>query len=125
MPMLKGLATVLLTVALVGSPLSVLFCDDTGPAAMACCQGRMTECNRPGSTADCCKMGPIEKEAPSGPTQLAAAKPNWTFAVSLEAGLPVTPAAAALPGARALRLRPCSRTAWADLAPPLPSILRL
>ena len=123
--MLKGLATVLLAVALVGSPLSVLFCDDTGPAAMACCQAQMTECNSPGSTADCCNKVPIEKEASSGPTQLAAAKPNWMFAVSLEAGLPVTPAEAALPGATTLRLRPYSRTTWADLAPPPPSILRL
>ena len=121
--MAKGLAAVLLTIAVVGSPLSALFCNDTGPAAMACCQGQMSECNRPGSTEDCCKKVPIEKEASSAPTQPAAAKQHWTFAVSLEAGLPVTVAAVALP--RSTDLRPGSRTAWADLAPPPPSILRV
>lgn len=123
--MVKGLATVLLTVALVGSPLSALYCNDTGPAAMACCQGQMSECNRPGATEDCCKKVPIEKEASSGPTQLAAAKPHWTFVVSLEAGLPVAVAAVSLPDGSGLWLRSFSRTAWANLAPPPPAILRL
>ncbi len=111
-----------LAVAIVGSPLAGLYCDDSGPAAMACCQNKASECNQPGKTDDCCRKVPVEK-ATAGPGQQLPGTPHWTSVVSLDALVPSTPTAAVRTSS--LTPRPSHRTTWADLAPPPLSILRV
>ncbi len=119
---MRAVATLALAGAIVGSPLAGLYCDDSGPAAMACCQTKASECNQPGKTDDCCRNVPVEKAA-AGPSQQGAGKPQWTFVVSLDALLPSTPTAVARTSA--LTPRRSHRNTWADLAPPPLSILRV
>ena len=121
--MAKAVAAVVLTVALVGSPLAALYCNDLSPAAMACCKDRASECNQPGKTDDCCRKAPVEKGAAAGPSQVTAGKPSWTFVVSLDALVPVVAKCAA--PVSSLTLRPASRSEWADLPPPPLSVLRV
>jgi hypothetical protein len=124
MVMLKAVATAALAVALVGSPLAALDCNDTGPAAMACCQDKASECNQPGKTDDCCRKVPVEKDAAVGPGQVIAGKHNWTSVISNPNAL-VPAVAKIIPSSSSLTLRPASRTTWADLAPPPLSVLRV
>lgn len=123
MVMTRAVATLALAVAIGGSPLVGLYCDDSGPAAMACCQNKASECNQPGKTDDCCRKVPVEKDAAAGPSQRLAGKPQWTFVVSLDALVPSTPTAVVLASPSTPRLS--HRTPWADLAPPPLAILRV
>ena len=56
------LTVLLVAVGLSASPVAGLYCDTQGQAAMACCQGDMSECNQPGKTADCCRVAPPSQE---------------------------------------------------------------
>lgn len=87
----RAVATLALAVAIVGLPLAGLYCDDTGPVAMACCQDKAPECNQPGNNDDCCNKVPVDKDASAGPTQQLAAKPQWTTVVSFDALLASEP----------------------------------
>jgi hypothetical protein len=71
-----AVATLALAVALVASPVTVLYCDNSGPAAMACCKNKASECNQPGKTDDCCSKAPTDKDAFTGPTHQLAGKPH-------------------------------------------------
>jgi hypothetical protein len=122
--MLKVVAAAALAVALVGSPLAALDCNDTSAAAMACCQDKASECNRPGKTDDCCRKVPVEKDAAVGPGQVIAGKPSWTSVINNPDAL-VRAVAKSIPLIPSLTLRPASRTTWADLAPPPLSVLRV
>ena len=123
MVMTKAVATLALAVALIGLPLAGLYCDDSGPAAMACCKNKASECNQPGKTDDCCRKAPIDKDASAGPTQQLAGKPQWTCVISLDALVPSAPSIVTL--ASSLTPRLSHRTAWADPPPPRLSILRV
>lgn len=52
-------------IALAGSPVAGLYCDDANPAAMACCRDKASECNQPGKTEDCCRVSPAGQETPA------------------------------------------------------------
>ncbi len=119
---MRVVSTLALAGAIVGSPLAGLYCDDSGPAAMACCQNRASECNQPGKTDDCCRNVPVEKGT-AGPGQEWVNKPPGASVVSLDALVPSTPRAVVLTSSLTPRLS--QRTTWADLAPPPLSILRV
>jgi hypothetical protein len=89
--MMRAVATLALAVALVGLPLAGLYCDDSGPAAMACCKDKASECNQPGKSDDCCSKAPVDKDASAGPTQQLLGKPQWTSVVSFAALVPSAP----------------------------------
>jgi hypothetical protein len=55
----------LLATGLLSAPVASLYCDVRDQAAMACCKGDMSECNRPGKTDDCCKTGTANHETSS------------------------------------------------------------
>lgn len=115
-----------LAVAIVGSPLAGLYCNDLGAAAMACCQNqnKASECNQPGKVDDCCRKVPVEKDAAADVTsQQLAGKPPWTSVISFDALVPSVPTA--VTRASSLTPRPLHRAARADLAPPPLSILRV
>ena len=59
--MTRAVATLALSVTLVGSPVASLYCDNSTPAAMACCRNKAPECNQPGTSDDCCRT-PVEKD---------------------------------------------------------------
>ncbi len=117
--MARTIAALAFAVASAGSPLAVLYCEDSGPAAMACCQGDASECNQPGKTADCCRVVPTAQD---GAVTLAKAPetPSKFHAVflSLEPA-PVLWLADLRPTVGAAPLRP------ADLSPPRSPILRI
>lgn len=120
---MRAVATVALAVSVVGSPLAG-YCDDSNPAAMACCRDNASECNQPGGpTDDCCRKTPVDKDASTGPSQQLAGKPYWTFVVSLDALIPSATTAISLPSF--LTPRRALSTACADLAPPPLSVLRV
>ncbi len=119
--MTRVVATLALSVTLGGSPLASLYCDNSTPAAMACCQ-KAPECNRPGKTDDCCRT-PVEKDVFAGSSPQLTGKPQWTSVISFDALVPSAPSAVAV--ASSLRPRFSHRTSWADLAPPPLSILRV
>ena len=123
MVMTRAVATLALAVAIVGSPLAGLYCNDLGAAAMACCQDKASECNQPGKTDDCCRKVPVEKDAAAGTGQQFAGKPLWTSVISFDALVPSTPTAVIL--ASSLTPRFVHRATRADLAPPSLSILRV
>jgi hypothetical protein len=122
--MMKAVAAAALAVALVGSPLAALDCNDTSAAAMACCQDKGSECNQPGKTDDCCRKVPVAKDAAVGPGQVIAGKPSWTSVINNPDAL-VRAVAKSIPPISSLTLRPAPRTTWADLAPPPLSVLRV
>ncbi|HSB61718.1 MAG TPA: hypothetical protein VLI67_08355, partial [Vicinamibacteria bacterium] len=99
------------------------YCNDVSPAAMACCEEKAAGCNQPGSTDDCCRKVPVEKDAATAPGQQLAPKPHATSMTGLDAVAPFAPTMAAPPPG--LAPAPPQRTAWADLAPPPLSVLRL
>ena len=121
--MTRAVATLALAVALVGSPLAGLYCDDSGPAAMACCKNKASECNQPGKTDDCCSKAPTDKDAFAGPTHQLAGKPHWTSVISIDALVPSAPIPIHL--ASFLTLRLSHRTARPDPSPPPLSVLRV
>lgn len=121
--MTKAAATLVLSVAIVGSPLASLYCVASGPAAMACCQNKASECNQPGKTDDCCRKIPLEKDASAGSGQQLTGKPSWTSVVGFDALVTCTPTAVFLPLSVTPRLS--HRITWPDPAPPPLSILRV
>jgi len=120
--MTRAVATLALSVTLVGSPVASLYCDNSTPAAMACCRNKAPECNQPGTSDDCCRT-PVEKDVFAGSSPQLTGKPQWTSVISFDALVPSAPSAVAL--ASSLRPRFSHRTSWADLAPPPLSILRV
>jgi hypothetical protein len=121
--MVKSVAALSLAVALVSLPLAPLYCNDTGPKAMACCREKAANCNQPGTAGDdCCRNVPVEKAA-AGPGQVIAGKPAWTAHISVDAVVPgVAPSGAAF---SSVALRSTVRTIAADLAPPPLFVLRV
>ena len=120
---MRAVATLALAGAIVGSPLADLYCDDSGAAAMACCQNKASECNQPGKTDDCCRKIPVEKDASASPGQPLAGKPSWTSVISFDLLVPSAPTAVTLTSSLTPRLS--HRTTWPDLAPPPLSVLRV
>ena len=121
--MTRAVATLALAVAIVGLPLAGLFCDDSGPAAMACCRDKASECNQPGQNDDCCRKAPIDKDASAGPTQQLAGKPHWTSVISFDALVASAPTLVTLVASLTPRLAPA--TSGPDPAPPPVSVLRV
>lgn len=72
--MAKAFAVFALAFSLVGSPLAALYCNDAGPAEMACCKDKASECNQPGATDDWCRTVPVQKDTAAGPSQVRAGK---------------------------------------------------
>ncbi len=120
--MTRAFATLALTVTLGGSPLASLYCDNSTPAAMACCRNKAPECNQPGKTDDCCRT-PAEKDVFAGSSQQLAGKPQWTSVISFDALVPSAPTPVSLVSFVTPRLSHGS--AWPDPAPPPLSILRV
>lgn len=56
--LLRRLTLAIVSLGLLGSPLSALYCGGEGPAAMACCQQDPQGCNRGGKSDDCCRTVP-------------------------------------------------------------------
>ena len=121
--MTRAAATLGLAVAIVGLPLAGLYCDDSGPAAMACCRDKASECNQPGQNDDCCSKAPIDKDAAAGPNQQLAGKPQWTGLISFDALVPSSPTPVLPALSHALLLKATSR--GPDPAPPPRSVLRV
>ena len=121
--MTRAVATVALAAAIVGLPLAGLYCDDSGPAAMACCQDKASECNQPGQNDDCCRKAPIDKDASAGPTHQLAGKPQWTSVISFDALVASAPTLVTLVTSFTPRLAPA--TSGPDPSPPPHSVLRV
>ena len=51
----RSWATPVLCIGIFIAPLTILNCEPGDPLAMACCRDRMSDCNRPDKTDDCCK----------------------------------------------------------------------
>lgn len=117
------LTAVLLSVGLLGSPISALYCNDVDAAAMACCQGDMSKCNQPGKTEDCCRKIPASQETAGIATKadridrLPLAGPLHVAVLSAAENLHASSAGLALPW-RPLEL---PRDAW----PPRNVVLRI
>jgi len=118
-PMRGARLTVLLAaVGLLASPIATLYCDPQGPAAMACCQGDMSECNQPGKTEDCCNVAATSQEGAA----IAAKPPDRPI-----------PDIVALPALRAATLSPSPAdlriggipALQVDPSPPRTPILRI
>ena len=113
------LTVLLVAVGLSASPVAGLYCDTQGQAAMACCQGDMSQCNQPGKTEDCCQVAPTgqESEAIVGK---ALDQRDPLDAVAL----PALPAATLPPPTVHLRITRVL-TLQADPSPPRTPILRI
>jgi len=121
--MAKAIAAVAFVVSLVGSPIAALHCEDTGPAAMACCTNDAGRCNEPGMTDECCQKAPADERVAAGPAKVTAAKPGWTSVPNPDALLP----AAFRKGPANSALTPwlAARVGRADFRSPPLSVLRI
>jgi hypothetical protein len=120
--MTRAVATLALAVALGTAPFAALYCDKSTPAAMACCQNKASECNKPAASSDCCPA-PVEKDASNAATQSLTGKPQWTSVISFDALVGVPQHLVVL--ATTLMPRLQHRITWADTPPATLSILRV
>lgn len=57
-------------------------CDVRDAAAMACCQGDMSDCNKAGKTADCCRVNLSDPQtAVATVTPADTRDPSYTLAI--------------------------------------------
>jgi hypothetical protein len=121
--MLKLVAALAVASALVAAPLAALYCNTSGPAAMACCQQKASECNQPGANDDCCRTVPVDKGTTHSPSHVLTGKPEWT---STPAPDGVVPVAALVDSSKcAHAFGPVWHGAAPDLRPPPLFVLRV
>jgi hypothetical protein len=113
------LTVLLVAVGLSASPVAGLYCDPQGQAAMACCQGDMSECNQPGKTEDCCQVAPTGQESAA----IVGKAPDQRDPLDAVAQ-PALPAATLPPPAMHLSVSGLV-TLQADPSPPRTPILRI
>lgn len=106
-------------IALAGSPVAGLYCDDANPAAMACCRDKASECNQPGKTEDCCRVSPAGQETPALVAKAPDARNTAHAAVLSFVETPTLQ-----PVVPHLQIGPLPARA-ADLSPPRSPILRI
>jgi hypothetical protein len=121
--LLRRLTIAFAAVGLLGSPVASLYCPSEGPAAMACCQQKASECNQPGANDDCCRTVPVDKGTTDGPSHVLAGKPEWTSAPALDGVVPVV--ILVEPSKFGHAFGPVSHGAAPDLGPPPLFVLRV